>query len=181
VQATSTIAGAWFFFYLAGSYLGRNQSGAWTFSIPAGATATVSVLDGSTNTIPSGALIPIQWPATRTLFWNRSIDPNIAAYQVQQQTCPGGFSDGFSGGFESGAGSGWQTLAIVPDDAGQWDYSYATGPLDDLTNYQWQIVPLDAGGNPGDAVSLSAELIVRTPDAPMFTVAVSGGVATVSA
>ena len=73
-----------------------------------------------------------------------------------------------------GAGD-WETLRIVPQVADQWAYSLLTDRLDDLSSYTWRVIPVDAAGNDGTAITIGAELIVRTPDAPDFTATFDSG------
>ncbi len=69
----------------------------------------------------------------------------------------------------------WETIGIVPHDEAQWVYSLLSPRLDDLADAEFRVVPVDKAGNDGTALALSAERIVRTPDAPDFTATFDSG------
>lgn len=102
---------------------------------------------------------PVAWPARRSLWWVRSTDSTVSYYRVEEKL---------------GAGD-WETLRIVPQVADQWAYSLLTDRLDDLSSYTWRVIPVDAAGNDGTPITIGAELIVRTPDAPDFTATFDSG------
>ncbi len=101
----------------------------------------------------------VSWPARRTLWWIRSIDASVVRYRLEQK---------------KGAGA-WTSLALVPRDGEAWIYSTVSDRLDDLTDYEWRVYPIDAASNDGTVIALSAEHVVRWPDAPDVTVAFDGG------
>lgn len=98
------------------------------------------------------------FPSTRTLEFVRSLDPTIASYEIQQAE----------------NGGSWDTIGFVADDPSRWSFSFVTAPLDDLAFYAWRVVPIGQTGNAGTSVSIAAETIVRTPDAPAFSVTLNG-------
>ena len=96
--------------------------------------------------------------ARRELWWTRSTESDVAFYRVKQQR----------------AAAGLATIAEPPA-TDEWSYRTTTPRLDDLTNYDWEILPVDAAGNEGTALVIQQEQVVRTPDAPDFTVSFDGG------
>jgi hypothetical protein len=126
----------------------------YTFRIPPGEQARIDCVDTNDADADPADLAPAdQAPATRTLFWVRSLSADTDYYRVEQQT----------------DGGDWELLGTVPH--GAWSYEYRTGRLDDLTDYAWRVVPVDRAGNHGTPVATETEYVVRTPDAPSFTVA----------
>ena len=89
----------------------------------------------------------------------RSIDASAAQYRVEQQQ----------------DGGDWEQIALVFAETRRWDYTTMTDRLDDLSDYAWRVVPVDAAGNDGTAITLTAETIVRTPDAPRVSVTFDPG------
>ena len=144
----------WYFWYLGGAYVGGGRSNRRTFVLPAGQSARVDVLDGSTSTPPAS---PVSYPPTRTILFVRSIG-DVARYRIEQSE-------------NSGA---WTAIAFVQDNPGTWSYSITTANLDDLSTYAWRVVPIDAAGNDGTPIALASELIVRMPDAPVFAISLNG-------
>jgi hypothetical protein len=156
VTVTSDLTGViYYFWYLDGSYLGVTSSPSYTFILPPGVQATVTCIDANSSALPSP---PAGWPSTRTLEFVRSLDATIARYSIQQ----------------SESGGAWVEIRSIQDDPTRWGYQVETGPLDDLTDYAWQVVPHDVAGNAGTPVALGNEFIVRTPDAPEFTIGLNG-------
>jgi hypothetical protein len=97
---------------------------------------------------------------TRTLFWVRSLDVEIDKYRIEQaQKAPA-----------AGSWGAWTPLAIFPDDPSKWSYQFTTAVLADLTDYRWQIVPIRKGSIDGDPLPLGPEFVLRTPDAPAYTI-----------
>ena len=156
VKATSTLSAPVFYnWYIDGAFVAQNRSGVYTFVLNTGEQVLIECLDANTSAAPTP---PAGYPATRTLEWVRSTG-DVSRYQVQQN--------------ENSAG--WVTIGYVQDDPQVWDYQFTTNMLDDLSVYQWQVIPLDAAGNAGAALSLGSETIVRTPNAPPFTFSFNAG------
>jgi len=102
------------------------------------------------------ALAPTgQAPATRLLWWIRSLSADVEHYRVEQQA----------------DGGDWDLVATVAHDARAWSYEHRTGRLDDLTEYEWRVVPVDLAGNDGEPVATEVQVVVRVPDAPLFDIA----------
>ncbi len=101
---------------------------------------------------------PSSGPARRTLWWVRSTDTDVASYTIKQQR----------------EAEGLVEIGSIPaTDA--WSYRFLTPRLDDLTNYDWEVLPVDAAGNEGTALAFPQVQIVRRPDSPDFTVAFDAG------
>jgi hypothetical protein len=105
-------------------------------------------------------------PSTyKTIHFLRSLGESVAYYRIDQQK-------------DGGAWSEIATLWTVDE---LWQYMLATGTLDDLAEYAWRIVPLDAAGNEcAEPLVLAAELFVREPDAPDFGVMFNSPATTVT-
>jgi hypothetical protein len=115
-------------------------SASLTLTIGIGETPFIEVLD-QPNMVPYPA-----FSEDLTLHWREMA--GAASYQVQQYN-----------------GSSWDTLRTIPDDPDQENYSFVTAPLEDVTTYQFQVVPLDSTGAAGTPVGFTVEQ-VRTPDIP---------------
>jgi hypothetical protein len=76
--------------------------------------------------------------------------------------------------------SEWSTLGNIFHRDDQWTYQYLTDALDDLTVYRWRIVPVDRAGNDGTPVDIGPEKLIRTPDAPNYTISFDPGSSTVT-
>ena len=147
-------APVYFHWYIDGEHIAETASGRMTFHVPSGEQLRLTVQDTTDPDYDAVANAPDGYPARRLLNWTRSIDADVGHYRIEQKL---------------GAGA-WTILDRVLSEPGRWEYSYRTGRLDDLGSYQFKIVPVDAAGNDGTVVSIAAETIVRTPDAPEFTV-----------
>ena len=71
-------------------------------------------------------------------------------------------------------GSTWSELAEFGAGS-SWSWEITTPRLDDLTSYLWRAVPVDAAGNDGTAREGLSELVLRTPDAPTWSMSYSAG------
>lgn len=143
----------YFHWYIDGEHIAQTAGGRMTFHLPAGEQLRVTVQDTTDPDYDAVANAPDGYPARRLLHWTRSTDADVDHYRIEQKL----------------GGGAWTVLDRVFSAPGRWEYSYRTGRLDDLGSYQFQIVPVDAAGNDGTVVSIAAETIVRTPDAPDFT------------
>lgn len=61
-------------------------------------------------------------------------------------------------------GAAWTTRQTILDD-GSGVFTWLTGWLTDVTNHQFQIVPVDGSGTSGTPIGFSA-IMVRHPDSP---------------
>lgn len=165
VTVTPILTGTVFYFwYLDGIYSGLSLAPQKTFVLLHGTQSRlecVQTLDADFDPLDNA---PPGYPAFRTLTFARSGDPTIARYEIQQQA----------------NGGSWTTIGYVRDNPAQWMYSFRTPRLTDLTTYAWQVIPISQSGNAGAAVSLSTEYVVRTPDAPFYSLSFNAGTSTVT-
>jgi hypothetical protein len=143
----------WYCWYVDGAYVGKTSGPTKSFQVPAGEQFRLEVVPADQADFDPIANAPAGYPSRRTLWWVRSLSIDAANYRIDQR---------------EGAGD-WTTIALVPQEAGKWDYSVITDRLEDLTEYTWRIVALDAAGNEADPLVIGPETIVRTPDATNFT------------
>ena len=160
VQVTSDLGGApTFFWYLDGTFLSRTDVGEIMVYLPDGDQADIFVVDTlSPEAFDISANAPTVFPSRRTLWWARSLEADVLQYTIEQEREAEGF-------VEIGE--------VAATDA--WSYRFITPRLDDLTTYQWRIIPVDVAGNQGTALALGPELIVRRPDSPDFTIVFTPG------
>jgi hypothetical protein len=85
----------------------------------------------------------------------RSLAEDVAHYRIDQRA----------------GGGDWQAAGTVARDGEAWSYQWTTGRLDDLTEYEWRVVPVDLAGNDGEPVATEVQVVVRVPDAPLFDIA----------
>lgn len=157
VTVTSSLSSpVYYHWYRDGAYVATTVDDAsYTFRVLPGEQAHIECVDTNDADYDPVANAPTgEAPATRTLFWCRSLDTDCDHYRVEEQK----------------DGGDWTLLATVPHADDQWSYEYHTARLDDLTAYAWRIVPVDAAGNQGTALAMDAEDVVRTPDAPDYTI-----------
>ena len=154
VTVTSSIGGTvYYHWYLDGVWQGATTEPVKTFWLDQDEQARVEVLDTADADYDYTANAPDGYPARKTLWWCRSTDDDVDHYRIEQQQ----------------DGGDWESLGRIHPRPNQWDFSLTTGRLDDLSDYAWQVIPVDILGNDGTALALDAETVVRTPDAPDFT------------
>jgi len=160
VTATSDLGGSpYFHWYVDGTWVGVCETGTWDFYLPLADQARIDVVDTADPAFDAVAGAPAGWPARRTLWWVRSLAADVDQYRVEQK---------------KGEGD-WSTVAIVHQEPHQWEFSVLTDRLDDLSDYTWQVVPVDTAGNDGTPIAIGPETIVRTPDAPEFEITFDSG------
>lgn len=160
VTVTSDLAGVvYFHWYLDGVYQGQTAGPSRSFFTADAEQARVDVVDTTDADFDPVAGAPDRPPSRRTVWWVRSMADDVAAYRVEQNR----------------AAAGWETVATVPHVPGRWAYSLITDRLDDLTAYQWRVVPVDTAGNDGTPATIDAETVVRTPDAPTYAISFDEG------
>jgi len=158
VTVTSYLRGdVYYFWYIDGAFLTRTRNNKYTFFVKEGDQFRVSVLDSNDFDFDAIANAPKGYPSRRTIFWTRCTDSDILKYNLEQNK----------------DGAGWTDIGTVNDIPGQWSYTFVTERLTDLSTYQFRIIPVDVAGNEGTALTLDSEKIVRTPDAPDYTVTFS--------
>jgi hypothetical protein len=151
VTATSDLVGGpvYYHWYSDGCWCGASTAPTWSAFVPDDEQARLECVDTLDPDYDPLAAPPAGWPARRTLYWVRSLG-DVDHYRVEQ----------------SQDGGAYEVLARVPAEPTRWDYTFLTGRLDDLSDYTWRIVPVDAIGNDGPPLTIGPERIVRTPDAP---------------
>ncbi len=160
VRVTSDLSGTiYYHFYLDGAWLGQSQYPVWTLHLEQNEQAVVECVDSNDADFDPIAGAPDGYPARKTLWWIRSGASTVNHYRVDAKR-------------DSDA---WATVAVVPHEDRRWTYSYLTDRLDDLTPYQWSVYAVDDDGHLIALALLDAETIVRTPDAPEFTVSRDDG------
>lgn len=155
ISVTSSLAApVYFHWYMDGVYLGRTGTGRKTINLQTADQGRITILDTNDPAFDPVTNAPAGYSAKRTLAWVRSIDANIRRYRVEQQQ----------------DGGAWVTIGYVQDDPSHWLYSFVTTRLVDLSTYSWRVFPIDKNGNDGTPLALATEKIVRSPDAPSFTI-----------
>lgn len=153
VTVVSSLTDPTIFWYVDGVFHSRTTSLTQVFSVESGEQVEVEAIDTTTpDSFDVEANAPTAYPARRTLWWTRPTDSDLALFRVKQQR----------------ASEGYSTVAEVPVSEA-WDYRVLTPRLDDLTTYDWQVLPVDAAGNEGTALALGPEQIVRKPDGVNFS------------
>ena len=149
--------------YRDGSYIGMTTVPTRSFVVEAGEQLRILVKDTLDAAYDGLGAAPAGYPARRTLTWIRSLGDDVAKYQITQaQRLGGEYGDPVA-------------LATVHHETSVWDYDLLSSRLDDLYEHLWQAIPVDAAGNEGVALEIGEEKIVRTPDAPDFTVSFDEG------
>lgn len=160
VTVTSGLGGTvYYHWYIDGAFVATTLTPTRSFVLEVGEQVRIEVNDTTDPDYDPFANAPAGWPARRTLWWIRSTDADVRQYRVEQK---------------KGAGS-WATIGIIQANAVDWAYSLLSPCLDDLASYTWQVIPVDTAGNDGTALTIGPELVVRTPDAPEFTVSFDEG------
>lgn len=148
-----------YYWYLDGVFIERTVNNRNAFMVSAGDQARIDIVDSLDADMDIIANAPTAYPARRSIVWVRSTDATVVRYRIEQQK----------------AGGAWQTIGTVAPLSQQWSLSVLSPRLDDLTSYAWRLVPVDADGNDGTILALSAEQIIRRPDAPDFALAFDAG------
>jgi hypothetical protein len=154
VTVESDLAAAvYYHWYLDGAWVARTITPWEDFFLADFALADVTVIDTNDAVFEPIQNQPVAGPARRTLWWIRSLATDVRTYRVQQRASLGE----------------WETIADVAALGNTWEYSCTTPRLDDLTTYEWRVVPIDAVGNEGTPLVIESESVVRRPDPPDFT------------
>lgn len=168
-KATTTLAGiVYYYWYVDGIYVGVTSSSTGsssrTFAFTRGQQSRVVCLTSNSAAFDFIANAPTAYPSRRNLVFTRSLDTSVVRYLIEQQA----------------GGGAWVSLGTMQNDPRLWLYQFLTPPLLDLTSYAWRVTPFNAAGQPGSIITLAAELIVRTPDAPDFSFTFNPGATTVT-
>lgn len=159
VTVVSDLSGTiYYHWYIDGSFVGQTQHGTLAIYLAPEDQVRIEAIDTNDVDFDSVANAPQGFPARRTLFWTHSVDVDPVRYVVQQEKDSGGMVT-----------IGELLAGLV------WSFVFLTPRLDDLANYVWQLIPVDALGNNGTTLIIGFETVVRTPDAPEFTAAFNPG------
>lgn len=157
-------ASTYYYWFRDGVFVGITATPRRTFQVRSGQQAVIeAVIRNDANVDPStiGTVLP---SGKVILEWVRSDGSDEVAYRIQQKQDAGAYA----------------TIARVPAD-GSWSYRYETGKLDDLSQYTWKIIGIDAAGNvQASGVTVGPVTIVRRPDAPDCDFAYSSGTSKVT-
>ena len=165
VTATSDLTGTVYFnWYVDGAFVSVTTTPTMSFSLEPGEQVRIEALDTNDQDFDPVANAPAGWPARRTIWFVRSVDADVVKYRVEQRKGAGAYSN----------------IGIVPQTDDGWFFSLVSPRLDDLSTYDWKVIPIDRAGNDGTAVSIGPELVVRTPDAPRFSATFNPGATTVT-
>jgi hypothetical protein len=151
--ATSMTDVVYYCWYVDDAYVGKTASPTRSFQVESGEHLRVTCIPTDDEDFDPVQNAPDGFPGKRTLWWCRSLDSAVAQYRIDQK---------------SGDGD-WAELATLSAVDGQWAYSFTTDTLDDCTSYTWRVVPINADGVEGTALTIGPETIIRYPDAPDFS------------
>lgn len=165
VTVTSDLTGViYYHWYVDGAYVGMTLLPTRTFQLEPGEQVRIEANDTNDVDYDPVANAPHGAPARRSLWFVRSVDDDVAEYNIEQQQDGGAFTQ----------------IATVPHDDQRWAYSVLTDRLDDLSDYGWRAIAVDDAGNEGSALTLGSETVVRTPDAPDFAISFDSGTSRVT-
>ena len=152
--ASDLIGKIYYHWYRDGQYLIRTVASTYSMYLPPNAQARILVIDTNDPDFDPLANNPDKHPGHRSIHWIRSLATDVDHYRIEQNK----------------DGAGWTGIATSKHNKNQWVYIWVSGILDDLSDYQWRIIPVDRYGNDGTALTYQSETIVRFPDAPNFRV-----------
>ena len=155
-----TAAGAFtgrvfYHWWVDGNYAGQTASPTLAVHLEASDVARVEVIETLDPDFDPVVNAPAMYGPRRVIRWLRSVDLTAHKYRVEQS--------------RSGAAYTVIGTAYVAN-RNQWEFEVVTPRLDDLVSYEWRVIPVTLAGNDGAPLGIPAELIVRTPDAPDYTV-----------
>jgi len=160
IDVTTWLAGVVYYcWYLDGILIDTTTSPRLWIQTAVGYQARLEVIASNDPDFDTESNAPAGWPSRRLIWWVRSVDSDVVSYRVEQDQ----------------DGGGWSTVATVAAVADQWEYQVLSDRLEDLAQYTWRVVPIDAAGNDGTPIAAGEEKIVRTPDAPNFAIAFDDG------
>lgn len=142
-----------------GAYIATTLTPIKSFRLEAGDQVRIDVLDTNAPNFDVIANAPAGYSARRSVWWVRALDADVDYYRVEEREAPGD----------------WAVIGMVPNTISAWTFSLLSSRLTDLATCWWRVRSVDRAGNVLSALTLSAETIVRTPDAPDFTVTFDEG------
>ena len=149
-----------FHWYVDGNYVATTSANTYSLALEDEERVRISVIDTNDPTFDPVLGAPEGFPARRTLRWVRSADFSADYYEVEQLRV---------------GDPAWTVIARVQFDARKWSYTLRTAVLQDLSQYLWIVYGYNAEGNKGDGEAAGTETVVRTPDAPRFTLSLDEG------
>lgn len=166
VESDLTSTPVWYHWYRDGVWVHSGTIPSHSFYVERGGQAVIECVDSASPNYDELANAPDAWPATRTVFWWPSMDDDVKEYRVEKR---------------KDAGS-WEMIedGRIRHDQDTWLYQAETGRLDDLSTYEFRVVPVDEAGNDGTAQEIESEIVVRTPDAERYSLAFSAGTSRVT-
>jgi len=160
VTAISALTGDLFYhWYIDGAYIDTTRVNTKTFVVEDDEQIVIAARVTHDENFDVILNAPPGYPARRTLHWIGSLDAGIKKYRIIQQKEAGGYA----------------SIGEVMHDPTVWEYAFLSPRLDTNSNYDWSVVPVNAAGNDGVALALGPEKIVRTPDAPNYSITYSSG------
>ncbi len=138
--------------YQDGQFVEMTRDNTKGFFLVPGSHSRIEVNDTNDADYDSLGNAPAGYPGSRLLGWCRSVAADVKKYKIEQRV----------------DGGDWTQVAMLRHENRKWYYTWRTGFLTDLSEYEWRIIPIDAFGNEGTALTFTAEKIVRLPDAPNF-------------
>lgn len=160
VEATSDLSGVvYFHWYVDGAYVRSGRSAVFAVQVAPDEQVEVTAVDTNDPDFDPIVNAPPGYPSRRTLRWIRSLAADVVGYRVDQRK----------------DGGAWSEIGRVTQTPAAWVLSFLTPVLEDLATYEWAVYPLNEAGNVGTELAFDAELIVRRPDAPEFSIAFDEG------
>lgn len=159
VLCSSDLGGSpiYFHWYIEGAFIDVTTIGRKAFTLEDGDQLRFDVLDTLDADFDSVANAPDGYPPRRTLVWERSTDTDVDHYRIEQQK----------------DAEDAEVIGLAAHEERKWQYQFLTPRLVDGSTYTWTITAVDEIGNDSTALTIGPELIVRTPDAPNFTINVN--------
>jgi len=156
VTASSGLTGTvYYHWYVDGEHVARTTAPRYSFFFDTAEQRRIDV-KATNNADYDGVLnAPLGYPVYRTIYWIRSVDTDVIRYKIQMQKDSGD----------------WNTIGYAPHKDETWEYEFKSPALTDLSTYNFRVYPIDKAKNDGTVITLGAEKVVRTPDAPNFTLA----------
>lgn len=139
VTYSSDVQDPTFYIYQDGELLATTQLTMWRFTVAAGKSLMIEILDDAT--VAAGEV----FPPTLTLGWHRVADAN--QYVIEEYVA-----------------SVWTERARV-DEVGSGYYMWSSRVLEDVTTHQFRVTPEDDNGISGTPIEFTA-LMARNPDRP---------------
>jgi hypothetical protein len=158
VTATSDLSGTiYYHWYVDGAWVSGGQGNGFSIRLQPDEQNRVECIDTNDADFDPVANAPDGYSAVRTVRWYPSASSDVAHYRIEQLK----------------SGGEWTVIGTVRHDPNVWEYRFVSPRLDDLSDYSHRVIPVDVAGNDGSAATSDVERIVRTPDAPDFTVTYS--------